>query len=137
MFRRALRRASSSSVRTYSSINNGRRSLRGAKEELEEIPKLTTANAVGGMAMAAIGGLAVFCAGSAGVIGASSLAAHASRQYIQKTNGETKKTTTRREELVLQLEQVREEKKENTSSWAQRRKEKAIKRELKRLVDEM
>ena len=96
------------------------------------MPKLTASDALGGMLSATLGGIAVFCAGAGGVIAVSSFAANASKQYIGEKA--TKAVLTRREELESELKQIREQ---ETSWTSRRKKENSIKRELKKLVDDM
>ena len=98
----------------------------------EEMPELTAFDAVGGLLKASTGGIAVFGLGAVGVIGVASFAANVSKQFIGDGDNE-KKEKTKRESLLEELNELKDEE----DTWGNRRRQRKIKRELKKLVDEM
>ena len=97
----------------------------------EEMPELTAFDAVGGLLKASTGGIAVFGLGAVGVIGVASFAANVSKQFIADGGGGKEKT--KRELLLDELNELKAEE----DTWGNRRRQRKIKGELKKLVDEM
>jgi hypothetical protein len=99
----------------------------------EQMPELTAFDAVGGLLKASTGGIAVFGVGAVGVIGVASFAANVSKQFIRDGGEKKEKTKGKREILLEELNAL----KEGEDTWGNRRRQRKIKGELKKLVDEM
>ena len=95
------------------------------------MPELTAFDAVGGLLKASTGGIAGFGLGAVGVIGVASFAANVSKQFIADGGGGKEKT--KRELLLDELNELKAEE----DTWGNRRRQRKIKGELKKLVDEM
>ena len=100
---------------------------------IEEMPELTAFDAIGGLLKASTGGIAVFGVGAVGVIGVASFAANVSKQFIRDGGEKKEKTKGKREILLEELNAL----KEGEDTWGNRRRQREVKGELKKLVDEM
>ena len=100
---------------------------------IEEMPELTVFDAIGGLLKASTGGIAVFGVGAVGVIGVASFAANVSKQFIRDGGEKKEKTKGKREILLEELNAL----KEGEDTWGNRRRQREVKGELKKLVDEM
>ena len=100
---------------------------------IEEMPELTAFDAIGGLLKASTGGIAVFGVGAVGVIGVASFAANVSKQFIRDGGEKKEKTKGKREILLEELNAL----KEGEDTWGNRRRQRKVKGELKKLVDEM
>jgi len=100
---------------------------------MEEMPELTAFDAIGGLLKASTGGIAVFGVGAVGVIGVASFAANVSKQFIRDGGEKKEKTKGKREILLEELNAL----KEGEDTWGNRRRQREVKGELKKLVDEM
>lgn len=100
---------------------------------IEEMPELTAFDAIGGLLKASTGGIVVFGVGAVGVIGVASFAANVSKQFIRDGGEKKEKTKGKREILLEELNAL----KEGEDTWGNRRRQREVKGELKKLVDEM
>ena len=114
-----------------SSTSSGNKNATNNNNNGEEMPELTAFDAVGGLLKASTGGIAVFGLGAVGVIGVASFAANVSKQFIADGGGGKEKT--KRELLLDELNELKAEE----DTWGNRRRQRKIKGELKKLVDEM
>ena len=119
-----------------SSTSSGNKNATNNNNNGEEMPELTAFDAVGGLLKASTGGIAVFGLGAVGVIGVASFAANVSKQFIADGGGGrngTMREKTKRELLLDELNELKAEE----DTWGNRRRQRKIKGELKKLVDEM
>ena len=114
-----------------SSTSSGNKNATNNNTNGEEMPELSAFDAVGGLLKASTGGIAVFGLGAVGVIGVASFAANVSKQFIADGGGGKEKT--KRELLLDELNELKAEE----DTWGNRRRQRKIKGELKKLVDEM
>lgn len=135
----ALSSSSSSSsfgVRRHNSNSSsplGNKTNPKTNNTIEEMPELTAFDAIGGLLKASTGGIAVFGVGAVGVIGVASFAANVSKQFIRDGGEKKEKTKGKREILLEELNAL----KEGEDTWGNRRRQRKVKGELKKLVDEM
>jgi hypothetical protein len=135
-FRGPLMRSRIGSWKNASSTRNT--STNNQNTAQEEMPELTAFDAIGGLIKASTGGALVFGLGAVGVIAVASFAANVSKQFIA-VKADAKNVTMVASEPSKRdlLERDLRELGQREDSWGNRRKQKAIKNELKKLVDQL